>query len=352
MEKMKYVSLGKSGLKVSKFGYGNWVNSSSAEEAQKACTTMVKLAFENGINFFDTAEAYGQGDGEVQLGKALKALGVSRTEYVLATKLFIGVRKDSKNIKNEFGTSRKHLIEGINRSLKLLDHDYVDILYCHRYDQTTPTIEVCQAMKTIIESGKAHYWGTSEWPAIRIMEAILLCDQIGAPRPIAEQCEYNMLTREKMERDYCPLFDDYGYGTTTWSPLASGILTGKYNKGIPEGSRFDSNPNLAKFFHKYFGPTKKDATIKKLNELEDIAKELGCTLSQLGIAWVAAYQSVSVALLGASSEEQLKQNLGALQFVDKIQGDVAKRIFDILDNAPEQDWNAMLYPPQMFPHRR
>lgn len=352
MEKMKYVTLGRSGLKVSKFGYGNWVNSSSVEEAQKTCNSMVKLAFENGINFFDTAEAYGLGDGEVQLGKALKALGVSRSEYVLTTKLYIGLRKDSKNNKNEFGTSRKHLIEGINRSLKLLDHDFVDVLFCHRYDHTTPTIEVCQAMKTIIESGRAHYWATSEWPAVRIMEAFMYCDQIGAPRPIADQCEYNMLTRDKMEKEYAALFDDYGYGTTTWSPLASGILTGKYNKGIPEGSRFDNNPSLARVFNKYFGPTKKDETVKKLNELEGIAKELGCTLAQLGVAWVAAYKNVSVALLGASSEEQLKQNLGALEFVDKIQGDIAKRINEILENAPEQDLSWLTYPPQAIPHRR
>jgi voltage-dependent potassium channel beta subunit len=352
MEKMRYVTLGKSGLKVSKFGFGNWVNSSSAEEAQKTCNAMVKVAFENGINFFDTAESYGQGDGEVQLGNALRALGVSRSEYVLTTKIFIGPRRGGKNFKNEFGLSRKHLIEGTLRSLKNLDHEYVDLLLAHRYDETTPTLEVCHAMKTIIETGKAMYWGTSEWPACRIMEAIFLCDQIGAPRPISEQCEYNMLTRDKMEKEYGPLFDDYGYGATTWSPLASGILTGKYNNGIPEGSRFDQNPSLSRIFNKYFGPDRKEATVKKLNQLEEIAKELGCTLSQLGVAWVGAYKNVSVALLGASSEAQLKQNLGALDVLDKIQGDVAKRINQILANAPEQDLSWLVYPATALPDRR
>jgi voltage-dependent potassium channel beta subunit len=314
---------------------------------------LVKLAFENGINFFDTAEAYGQGDGEQQIGVALKALGVHRSEYVLTTKLYIGVRRDTKNNKNEFGTSRKRLIEGVDRSLKLLDHAYVDVLFCHRYEETCPTLEVCQAMKSIIESGKALYWATSEWPAARIMEAILLCDQIGAPRPIADQCQYNMLERSKVEKEYSPLFDSYGYGTTIWSPLASGVLTGKYNKGVvPEGSRFANNPDLKRIFDKYYGEQTKDKTVKMLNDLELIATELGCTLSQLALAWTIGYKHVSVAILGATSEEQLKQNLAALPIAEKIHGEVAGRIIGILNNAPQQDMCWMTYPPTFHPNRR
>src|SRR3990167_11332947 len=313
---MEYVNLGNTGLKVSRFSYGNWVNCPTG--AQEHANKMVKLAFDAGINFFDTAEAYGAGEGERQMGVALKALGVPREDYVLSTKLFLGAEPQNVNTQNCKGTSRKHLIEGVNRSLKFLDHTYVDVLFCHRYDHTTPTIEVVQAMKAIIESGKALYWATSEWPAARIMEAILLADIIGGPRPIADQCQYNMLERNKVEFEYSCLFDDYKYGTTVWSPLASGILTGKYNAGTPAGSRLDANKQYITFLEKWFGEAVRDATIKKLQALETIAAELGCKLSQLALAWVIATKDVSTCILGASSEEQLKENLGALALKAKI----------------------------------
>ena len=337
MEKMQYVNLGKSGLKVSRFSYGNWVNCPTG--AQEHANKMVKHAWDNGINFFDTAEAYGSGEGEKQMGIALKALGVAREEYVLTTKLFWGTRSDTQNKHNLLGTSRKHVVEGIDRSLKLLDHSYVDVIFCHRYDHSTPVEELCHAMKTIIEQGKALYWATSEWPGIRIMEAIHVCDKIGAPRPIADQCQYNMLVREKVEKDYVALFEDYSFGTTIWSPLASGVLTGKYNKGIPEGSRFDTNKQWLYIFEMYLSDDKKDATIKKLNELEEVAKELGCTLSQLALAWTVANKDISTCILGASTEEQLSQNLAALPFATKITGEVEERINKILANAPKQETN-------------
>jgi len=342
------VNLGKTGLKVSRFAYGNWVN--CAEGAQDTANKLVKLAFENGVNFFDTAEGYGSGEGETQMGIALKALGVPREEYVLSTKIFFGKRNDSKNTQNLVGTSSKHITEAINRSLKLLDHSYVDVVFCHRYDHTTPMEEVCQTMKTIIEQGKAFYWATSEWPAIRIMEAIHVADKIKGPRPIADQCQYNMLERTKVELDYAVLFDDYHYGTTIWSPLASGILTGKYNKGIPEGSRFDTNKQYMSIFERYLGENKKEQTIKKLNDLEAIGKEIGCTLTQLALAWTIANKDISTCILGATSEEQLKQNLASLPFAAKITGDVAERINKILDNAPEQERNYLTWAP--LPHRR
>ena len=345
---MEYVNLGNTGLKVSRLSYGNWVN--CPEGAQEQANKMVKLAFDSGINFFDTAEAYGAGEGERQMGIALKALGVPREDYVLTTKLFLGAEPQNVNTQNVKGTSRKHLVEGVNRSLKFLDHTYVDVLFCHRYDHTTPTIEVVQAMKTIIESGKALYWATSEWPASRIMEAILLADIIGGPRPIADQCQYNMLERTKVELDYNPLFDDYKYGTTIWSPLASGILTGKYNNGIPPGSRFDANKQYQRIFDRWLGEKVRDENVKKLQALDVIAKELGLKLSQLAIAWTVCNKDVSTCILGATSEEQLKENLEALKFKSKITKEIEKRIEDILQNAPTQETNFITWQP--LPGRR
>jgi len=254
-------------------------------------------------------------------------------------RFFFGNRSTTQNKQNQVGTSRKHIFEAMDRSLKLLDHSYVDVVFCHRYDHTTPIEEVCLAMKALIEQGKALYWATSEWPGIRLMEAIHIADKIKGPRPIADQCQYNMLVREKMEKEYLPLFDDYGFGTTIWSPLASGILTGKYNKGIPEGSRFATHPEYISIFKRYLGDDVKDETIKKLNELEGIAKEFGCSLSQLALAWTVANKDVSTCILGATSEEQLLHNLGAIPFVSKISGDVEERINKILGNAPELDRN-------------
>jgi len=334
---MQYVSLGKTGLKVSRLSYGNWVN--CGDGAQEHANKMVKKAWELGINFFDTAEGYGSGEGEKQMAIALKALGVPREEYVVTTKIFFGGRGDSKNKQNILGTSRKHIQEGVDRSLKIMDLSYVDVVFCHRYDHTTPTEEVVQAMKTVIEQGKAFYWATSEWPAVRIMEAIHIADKIGGPRPIADQCEYNMLNRVKLEKEYVELFDDYGFGTTIWSPLASGVLTGKYNKGIPEGSRFATHPELKRILDKNFSDEKKEATIKKLNELEVVAKELGVTVSLLAIAWTVANKDVTTCILGASSEEQLTQNVAALELAPKITGDVEERINKILNNTPEQEKN-------------
>jgi voltage-dependent potassium channel beta subunit len=349
MDKMQYVNLGNTGLKVSRFSYGNWVN--CAKDAQETSDKLVKLAFELGINFFDTAEAYGSGEAERQLGKSLKLLNVPRTDYVLATKIFLGKQPDNVNPQNCLGTSRKHLVDGVNRSLKHLDHDYVDVLFCHRYDHTTPVLEVCQAMKTLIDSGKTLYWATSEWPAVRIVEAIYLSDKIGGYRPIADQCQYNLLVREKVEKDYASIFDDYHYGTTIWSPLASGILTGKYNNGIPEGSRFATNAGLVDLvFKRYLGDSVKDATIKKLNELQKIADELGCTLGQLAIAWTLKNKDVSTCILGATSEEQLRQNVAAADFVKKITSEVEARIEAILANAPEQERNWITW--QQLPGRR
>ena len=272
---MEYVNLGKSGIKVSRLSYGNWTNGEDNEEAQNKANTLVKLAFDSGINFFDTAEAYNRGQAERQLGIALKALGVPRSDYVVSTKIYGEKHPDNKV--NSVGCSRKRLYEGLVRSLKHLQLDYVDVVFCHRYDEGTPTIETVQAIKDLITTGKALYWATSTWPPVKIMEAIHLCDAIGCPRPIAEQCQYNMLVRDEVESNYTDCFDDYGMGTTIWSPLCTGILTGKYNAGIPKGSRFDKNPQYkVMFYDNYFGTEElKKQTVAKLNALGRSPRDLG-----------------------------------------------------------------------------
>lgn len=332
---MVYTNLGRSGLKVSRFSYGNWVNCKDGEDSQALANELVQAAYENGINFFDTAEVYNSGEAERQLGTAFKQLGVPRSDVVISTKLFWGNFSDNTNKSNNIGTSRKHLIEGMDRSLGNLDMDYADVLFCHRYDEHTPTIEVVQTMKDLIDQGKIFYWGTSEWPAVRVMEAIHLADKIGCPRPIAEQCNYNMFERGSIEREYVALFDDYDYGSTIWSPLASGILTGKYNEGIPEGSRFDQNEGLMKIYENYFGEGKTEGTVQVLNGVKDIADQLGCTQGQLAIAWTVYSLDVSTCILGATSKNQLLQNLGALEVLDKITPEIEAQIEAVLGNAPK-----------------
>lgn len=227
------------------------------------------------------------------------------------------------------------MIEGFNRSLKNLQMDYVDILFCHRYDYETPTIEVVQTIKQIIDSGKAFYWGTSFWPAVRLMEAVLLCDIIGCPRPIAEQCQYSMLVREHVEQDYVALFDDYGIGTTIWSPLACGILTGKYNDGIPEGTRLAAGENDF-LIKRYFGQNgeKKDDIMAKLRALQKVAEKLGCSQAQLALAWTLLCKDVTTCILGASRVSQLEENLKALEYVDKLTPEILQEIEEILGNRP------------------
>ena len=350
--KMEYVNLGRSGIKVSRLSFGNMTNAKDDEEAQKTANALVKLAWDNGINFFDTAEAYGDGKAERQLGIALRALNVPRSDYVVSTKIFSGKFPENTTRVNNVGCSRKRLIEGLNRSLKNLEFDYVDVVFCHRYDEGTPTIETVQAIKAIITSGKALYWATSTWPPVKLMEAIHLCDAIGCPRPIAEQCQYNMLVRYEIESNYTDFFDDYGLGTTIWSPLCSGILTGKYNEGIPEDSRFAKNPQYKSFFfNTYMGTEEKKAeTVAKLHGIGEIAKKLGCSQVQLAVAWTLKTKDVTTAILGASKASQLEENLAALQVVDKLTPEVLKEIEDVLDNRPTRRTDYRTWAP--LPHRR
>jgi voltage-dependent potassium channel beta subunit len=265
------------------------------------------------------------GDAEVIMGQSLKNLGWKRSDYVVSTKLFWG-----GNGPNDKGLSRKHLVEGMKASLKRLQLDYVDIIFAHRPDVGTNMEEVVRGFSYLVDSGMALYWGTSQWSSQQITEAYWISKLHNLVPPSVEQPEYNLFARERMEKDYLPLFNEpYRIGTTIWSPLNSGILTGKYNKGIPEGSRLD-HPNY-QFLKRYL------ANVPKVVELEPIAAELGCTLSQLAIAWCAANRNVSTVLLGASSPEQLIENLEALNVIPKLTPEVLAKIDAIVKNKPEQE---------------
>ena len=308
--KMEYRYLGNTGLKVSVIALGNWVN--NEDDAQTLeCT---KAAIENGINYLDTAEEYGFGKAETTLGKALKQLNIPREKIVVSTKL-MKIGHDP----NDAMLSRKHLIEGIKNSLKRLQLDYVDIVFCHRYDMVTPMQEVVETMNWIIDQGYALYWGTSEWTACQIFEAYDICDKLQLERPVVEQCQYNMLEREKMENEYRDLFRRYKMGTTIFSPLRCGILTGKYLNSTPE----DSKENKKKF----------DKTIIELKNSAE--KKLNCSLAQLAIAWTIANPDVSTCIIGATKASQVEENCKAIEVAKKLDKDTLIEIENILDNAPK-----------------
>ena len=328
---MEYRYLGNSGLRVSVLSFGNWLNSNNQEDFEITRDAM-KKCFENGVNFFDTAEGYGFGKAEEVMGKSIKALEFKREDIVVSTKIFkIG------DGPNEGFLSRKHLIEGLNNSLSRLQLDYVDVVFCHRPDFDTPLEETCKALSWLIDQGKAFYWGTSEWPADRISKAIELCDKLNLHKPIVEQPQYNMFIRDRFEKEYRRIFAENKYGTTIWSPLAGGILSGKYNDGkIPEGSRFDKH-KLDFVWQKYMNEEKRETTLTKLNKLADFAKELGYSQAQLALAWAIANTDVSTCMLGFTRLEQVDENLKALELYYKWTPEIEKTVNDILGNTPEPD---------------
>jgi aryl-alcohol dehydrogenase-like predicted oxidoreductase len=266
------------------------------------------------------------------MGRAIKELGLRREDLVISTKI-----KSCGGGVNDTFLSRKHIIEGVRNSLKRLQVDYVDVIYCHRPDNETPLEETLKAMSYVIEQGWAFYWGTSMWPADRITKAIEICERKNLHKPIVEQCEYSQIVRDRFEKDYRRLFGESGYGGTIWSPLAGGILTGKYNDGnIPEGSRY-SNASVDQDWQKYFGSGKKESTLKKLNALAVYAKELGYTQTQLSLAWAIANRDVSTCILGFSRTSQVAENLKALELYKKWNSEIEKKVREILDNEPEAD---------------
>jgi voltage-dependent potassium channel beta subunit len=313
---MEYRRLGKAGIKVSELSFGSWVTFGNELDQNKA-SECIHTAFDLGVNFFDNAEAYKKGLSESIMGKAIADL--PREQLVISTKIFWGGKGP-----NDVGLSRKHLIEGTKRSLKRLQLDYVDLLYCHRPDPNTPIEETVRAMDFIVGSGLAFYWGTSEWSAKEIEEAHRIAKEINAIPPTMEQPEYNMLNRERVEKEYLPLYQKYGMGTTIWSPLALGILTGKYNKGVPEDSRLYRNPDLAEQLT--------PENIKKVVALEKIAKEVGCTLAQLALAWCLKNRNVSSVITGASRVEQVKENLAACEVKNKLTEQIMKEINERIDS--------------------
>ena len=304
---MKYRHLGKAGIQVSELSLGSWITFQTRFGIDKAAELMA-AAYDAGVNFFDNAEAYAHGMSEEVMGAALKKLGWRRGSYLVSTKLFWGLN-DGPNETNTL--NRKYLLEGIDGSLRRLGMDYVDIVYCHRSDPTTPIEETVWAMHNIIERGKALYWGTSEWSAAEILSAIQIAETHHLHKPIVEQPIYNLFERHRFGPEYETVYEDYGYGSTTWSPLASGMLTGKYNAGIPAGSRGD----ISKYDWLEEQLTDQ-ARIAWVKELEPIAADMGATLAQFALAWCLQNPYVSSVITGATRLEQVEENMKALEFVD------------------------------------
>lgn len=325
---MEYRYLGRSGLKVSALSFGSWVTFGDQIGDDLAYQCM-KAAWDAGVNFFDNAEVYAGGQSETMMGRVFKKAGWKRSDYVVSTKIFWGGKGP-----NDRGLSRKHVIEGTQASLERLGLDYVDLLFCHRPDYETPVEETVRAMSHLVDTGRAFYWGTSEWPAERILEAYHIARREHLVPPLMEQPQYHMLHRERVEKEYAPLYTEIGLGTTIWSPLASGLLTGKYDAGIPKGTRV-SLQNYSWLRENMFESPDGEAKVSKVRELAPLAQELGCTRAQLALAWCLKNPNVSTVITGASKPEQVVENMKALAVVPKLTGEVMERIETILDNRPE-----------------
>lgn len=306
---MEYRFLGRSGLQVSALSLGSWVTFQNQVNVE-AAVEMMSEAYAAGVNYFDNAESYAGGKSEEVMGAALKKLNWRRSSYLISSKYFWGLYPDV-NEKNTL--NRKRLIEAVNGSLKRFDTEYIDLIFCHRPDATTPIEETVWAMHNIIEWGKALYWGTSEWSAAEIVSAIEIAERHHLHKPVMEQPQYNILTRTRFEVEYARLFKDYGYGATIWSPLASGLLTGKYNKGIPAGSR-GTLPGM-EWLREHF--LDRDA-LEKVAKLQPIADGAGISLAHLALAWCLKNKNVSTVITGSSRVEQLRDNLKALDALDKV----------------------------------
>ena len=324
---MEYRRLGKSGLQVSEFSFGSWVTFGKQVEGSDAVDLMAH-AYDNGINFFDNAEGYESGNSEVVMGQALKTLGWSRDSFVVSSKVFWGGSKPTQR-----GLSNKHVTDAAHAALKRLQVEYLDLYFCHRPDIDTPIEETVRAMHNLVTQGKVLYWGTSEWSAQQLTEAYAVARQYGLTPPTMEQPQYNIFERRKVESDYLPLYDLIGLGTTIWSPLASGILTGKYNKGTPNDSRLNL-PGYEWLKEKWSSATGR-AQLAQVAELTALADEIGISMTHLALNWCLANRHVSTVILGASRLSQLKDNLAALEHKGKVTADVLARIDEIVGNKPE-----------------
>ena len=324
---MEYKRLGKSGLQVSRLSFGSWVTFHRQLGADTAKNCM-SLAYEHGVNFFDNAEAYENGESEKVMGSVLKELNWARDTYIVSSKVFWGGEKPTQR-----GLSAKHVYDACHAAMKRLQVDYLDLYYCHRPDLETPIEETVRAMHNLIQQGKILYWGTSEWSADQIAEAYGVAGEFGLTPPTMEQPQYNMFAREKLESEYLSLFENKGLGTTIWSPLASGILTGKYNDSVPEDSRI--NLPGYEWLKEMFGSPEGKANLQKVVRLTELAKELEVKVAQLAIAWCANNPHVSTVILGASRVEQLEETITSLDVLPKLTPEVLEKIETILDNKPK-----------------
>lgn len=318
---MEYRRLGRAGIKVSVLSFGSWVTFSNQADVD-AAAEMMSAAYEAGVNFFDNAEVYAGGKSEQVMGAALKKLGWRRSSYLVSTKFFWGLN-DKVNERNTL--NRKRLLEAMDASLKRFELDYVDLVFCHRPDPETPIEETAHAMHDIVSSGRAVYWGVSEWSADEIRAAWDVCDKYGWHKPTMEQPQYNLFWRKRVEDEYKRLYEDIGLGTTTWSPLASGLLTGKYNNGIPADSR-GALPG-----YEWLKKALTDETrIEKVRKLQEVANGLGCSLAQLAIAWCAKNPNVSTVITGASKTAQVHENMKALEVLPKLTSEVMTQIDELV----------------------
>jgi voltage-dependent potassium channel beta subunit len=327
---MEYRRLGRSGLQLSVLSFGSWVTFHKQIDDGLA-DSLMGMAYDSGINFFDNAEVYALGESEKMMGRVLKKKNWDRTSYTVSSKAYFGWR-GKENKPNQTGLSRKHLVEACHEALQRLQMDYLDLFFCHRPDINTPIEEVVWTMHNLIQQGKILYWGTSQWSGAEIMEAHRVAQQYGLIAPVMEQPQYNMFERFKMEQDYAPVFQNVGLGTTIWSPLAAGFLTGKYLDGIPEGSRL-----AIQGFDWLKERWIQDEKIKKLKKLVELAKKLNVSMASLAIAWTIKNPNVTTAILGATKKEQLEDNLKALEVLTRLTPEVMEKIEKILQNKPAID---------------
>jgi voltage-dependent potassium channel beta subunit len=324
---MEYRRMGKTGLQLSVLSFGSWVTFHK-QIGDNSADSLMSYAYENGINFFDNAEVYALGESERMMGRILKSKSWDRTSYVVSSKAYFGWR-GKENKPNQTGLSRKHLVEACNEALTRLQLDYLDLFFCHRPDKTVPVEEVVWTMNLLIQQGKILYWGTSEWSAQEIMEAHMYAEKYRLIGPAMEQPEYNMFNRHKLENEYLQIFKTVGLGTTIWSPLASGLLTGKYNDGIPEGSR------LALAGFEWL--KERTATEQKINavkELKKLADDLGVSMANLAIAWTVKNPNVTTAILGATKKEQLEENLKSLEVLPLLGAEIMQQIDEMMGTKP------------------
>jgi voltage-dependent potassium channel beta subunit len=321
---VNYRRLGSAGLKISELSLGAWVTY-GGQVGEEMATKCMSAAYDAGVNFFDNAEAYARGNAEIVMGNVIKKLGWARENIIVSSKVFWGGEGP-----NDRGLSRKHIYEACRNSLKRLQLDYLDLFFCHRPDPNTPIEETVRAMDDLIHQGRVLYWGTSEWRAADIMRAHAIAREYGLAPPQMEQPQYNMLHRDRVEEEYLPLYREIGLGTTIWSPLASGLLSGKYNEGIPKDTR--ATLQGYEWLREYVITPQ---NIEKVKKLQPIAKELGCTMAQMALAWCLKNPNVSTVITGASRPDQVMENMKATEVAEKLSSDILEKIEKVLGNKPQ-----------------